>query len=247
MMRQIEAEEMMQDEVELDNADENVLAEVEDLYRAATSKVKTLSVKLVLADKAFGLVRNRMQNLVETIESLLVQYENDDDYVHGDSNTHSTVQSDEDGNNSVSSQKSHDRRRLVERAKRAELSAEVAVREAMLAKQEAEKIKSDKQREINELKVSLLFYVLMYDFIAISYSFLFVIGSLQQKKLAEMETKSQILASEHQQSYLNRSQARSSHFLDEAKSFLESTIDNDPGDKERKHRLKQQFRSRIKR
>jgi hypothetical protein len=64
------------------------------------------------------------------------------------------VQSDEDGNYSVSSQKSHDRRRLVERAKRAELSAEVAVREAMLAKQEAEKIKSDKQREINELKVS---------------------------------------------------------------------------------------------
>ena len=69
-----------------------------------------------------------------------------------------------------------------------------------------------------------------------------------QKKLAEMETKSQILASEHQQSYLNRSQAKSSHFLDEAKSFLESTIDNDPGDKERKHRLKQQFRNRrIKR
>lgn len=154
MMRQIEAEEMMQDEVELDNADEDLLAEVEDLYRTATSEVKTLSVKLVLADKAFGLVRNRMQNLVETIESLLVQYENDDDYIHGDSNTPSTVQSDEDGNNSVSSQKSHDRRRLVERAKRAELSAEVAVREAMLAKQEAEKIKSDKQREINELKVS---------------------------------------------------------------------------------------------
>lgn len=158
MMRQIEAEELMQDEVKVGDADEDLLTEAEDLYRAATSEVKTLSVKLVLADKAFGLVRNRMQNLVETIESLLVQYENDDDYVHGDSNTPSTVQSDEDGSGSVASQKSHDdRRRLVERAKRAELSAEVAVREAMLAKQEAEKIKSDKQREINELKVSLMF------------------------------------------------------------------------------------------
>lgn len=158
MMRQIEAEELIQNEVKVGDADEDLLTEAEDLYRAATSEVKTLSVKLVLADKAFGLVRNRMQNLVETIESLLVQYENDDDYVHGDSNTPSTVQSDEDGNSSVASQKSHDdRRRLVERAKRAELSAEVAVREAMLAKQEAEKIKSDKQREINELKVSLMF------------------------------------------------------------------------------------------
>lgn len=157
MMRQIEAEELIQDEVEVGDADEDLLTEAEDLYRAATSEVKTLSVKLVLADKAFGLVRNRMQNLVETIESLLVQYEYDDDYVHGDS-TPSTVQSDEDGNGSVASQKSHDdRRRLVERAKRAELSAEVAVREAMLAKQEAEMIKSDKQREINELKVSLMF------------------------------------------------------------------------------------------
>ena len=158
MMRQIEAEELIQDEVEVGDADEDLMTEAEDLYQAATSEVKTLSVKLVLADKAFGLVRNRMQNLVETIESLLVQYENDDDYAHGDSNTPSTVQSDEDGNGSVASQKSHDdRRRLVERAKRAELSAEVAVREAMLAKQEAEKIKSDKQREINELKVSLMF------------------------------------------------------------------------------------------
>jgi len=158
MMCQIEAEELIQDEVKVGDADEDLLTEAEDLYRAATSEVKTLSVKLVLADKAFGLVRNRMQNLVETIESLLVQYEYDDDYVHGDSNTPSTVQSDEDGNGSVASQKSHDdRRRLVERAKRAELSAEVAVREAMLAKQEAEKIKSDKQREINELKVSLMF------------------------------------------------------------------------------------------
>jgi hypothetical protein len=53
------------------------------------------------------------------------------------------------------SQESHDRRRLVERAMRAELSAEVAVREARLAKQEAIKIKSEKQREIDELKVRL--------------------------------------------------------------------------------------------
>lgn len=84
------------------------------------------------------------------------------------------------------------------------------------------------------------------DFFTVSYSFVCCLSI--QKKLAEMETKSQILASEHQQSYLNRSQAKSSHFLDEAKSFLESTIDNDPGDKERKHRLKQQFRNRrIKR
>lgn len=152
MTRQIEAEELMQDEVDLDG-DENVVAEAEQLYRDATLDVRTLSVKLVLADKAFALARNRMQKLVDTIESLLVQIGHVEESADGDAS--SMIQSDgedyESGSNT--SQESQDRRRLVERAKRAELSAEVAVREARLAKEEAEKMKSDKQREIDDLKV----------------------------------------------------------------------------------------------
>lgn len=152
MTRQIEAEELMQDEIDLDG-DENVFAEAEQLFRDATLEVRSFSGKLVLADKAFALARNRMQNLVQTIESLLVKIGHVEEFADGD--TSSTMQSDYESVSYASqeSQESQDRRRLVDRAKRAELSAEVAVREARLAKEEAEKIKCDKQREIDDLKV----------------------------------------------------------------------------------------------
>jgi hypothetical protein len=152
MTRQIEAEELMQEEIDLDG-DDNIVAEAEQLHEAATQEVKTLSMKLVLADKAFAMVRSQMQKLVETIESLLSQVDNGID--SGDEGSSSSIRS--DGyvydNDSYASHESIDRQRLVDRAKRAELSAEVAVREALLAKQEAAKIKSDKQREIDYLKV----------------------------------------------------------------------------------------------
>ena len=145
----------MTDEIDLDG-DENIVAEAEQLYRDATIEVKTLSIKLVLADKAFALVRSRMEKLVETIESLLVSIENDDE---SDDHTSSSTRSDKvDGSDteSYSSHESEDRDNLARRAKRAELSVEVAVREALLARQEAEKISADKQREIDSLKVSHL-------------------------------------------------------------------------------------------
>lgn len=152
MTRQIEAEELMQEEIDLDG-DDNIVAEAEQLHEAATQEVKTLSMKLVLADKAFALVRSQMQKLVETINSLLSQVDNGID--SDDEGSTSSIRSDGDeyDNDSHASHESIDRQRLVDRAKRAELSAEVAVREALLAKQEAAKIKSDKQREIDYLKV----------------------------------------------------------------------------------------------
>ena len=152
MARQIEAEELMQEEIDLDG-DENIVAEAEQLHATATLDVRTLSMKLVLADKAFALVRNQMQKLVETIESLLSQVESGDD--SADDASDSSMRSDGDlcDDDSNVSNESHDRQRLVHRAKRAELSAELACREALLAKQEAAKIKTDKQREIDYLKV----------------------------------------------------------------------------------------------
>eukprot|EP00581_Thalassiosira_minuscula_P013317 CAMPEP_0183713662 /NCGR_PEP_ID=MMETSP0737-20130205/8443_1 /TAXON_ID=385413 /ORGANISM="Thalassiosira miniscula, Strain CCMP1093" /LENGTH=1507 /DNA_ID=CAMNT_0025942481 /DNA_START=178 /DNA_END=4701 /DNA_ORIENTATION=- len=214
MVRQIEAEELMQEEIDLDG-DENIVAEAEQLYREATVEVKSLSIKLVLADKAFTLVRNRMEKLVETIESLLVSIEHCDE--SDDEHTSSSTRSDEEDydNESTSSEESRDRSKLIERAKRAELSAEVAVREVLLAKQEVEKIRADKQREIDNLK----------------------------DELADMETKSQLLASEHHRlAYLD---GRKNSYLDrlEAKSFLSTNFEN--GQEEaRKNRLKQKFRER---
>ena len=157
MMRQIEAEELMQEEIDLDG-DENVVAEAEQIYRDATVEVKSLSMKLVLADKAFTLVRSRMEKLVETIESLLIQIENDEQTQEGtSSSTNSQCEgSDHESRNneSCASEEEEEFERIIERAKRAEIAAEVAVRETLLAKQEAEKIRADKQREIDSLKVS---------------------------------------------------------------------------------------------
>jgi len=172
-----------------------------------------------LADKAFALVRNRMEKLVETIESLLVQIEDEDD--DGGESISSSVQSecdDFDEDNSYASQDSEDKEELVQRAKRAELSAEVAVRETLLAKQQAEQMQFDKQREIDELK----------------------------NKLVEMETKSQLMAAENRKLYYGGgTQVSASFFLDDAKSFLGSTFDKD-AEETRKQKLKSKFKERRK-
>jgi len=180
MMCQIEAEEVMQEEIDLDG-DQYVVAEAEQLYRDATVEVKRLSMKLVLADKAFSLVRSRMEKLVETIESLLIHMENAED-------PDGTSSSNEDENDAVDDpvDEVQEREKLVKRAKRAELSAEVAIRETLMAKEEIEKIKMEKQREIDNLK----------------------------QKLDEMETQSQHLASRYStvlagSSYLDKIDAKS--------------------------------------
>lgn len=137
----------MQEEIDLDG-DQYVVAEAEQLYRDATVEVKQLSMKLVLADKAFSLVRSRMEKLVETIESLLVHIEDGNAPDEGSSSDNGTEEDD-------SVDQDQEREKLVARAKRAEMSAEIAIRETLLAKQEVEKVKSEKQREIDDLKVRL--------------------------------------------------------------------------------------------
>jgi hypothetical protein len=161
MMCQIEAEEVMQEEIDLDG-DQFVVAEAEQLYRDATVEVKSLSMKLVLADKAFSLVRSRMEKLVETIESLLIHLEDGEAPDEASS-------SDESENENEFVDEERERTKLVERAKRAEMSAEIAIRETLLAKQEAEKIKSEKQREIDDLKVRVMCICARYFESLISY------------------------------------------------------------------------------
>jgi hypothetical protein len=212
MIRQIEAEELLQAEIDLH--DDNAVAGAELLLRKATSDVKSLSMKLVLADKAFTLVRGRMEKLVKTIESLLVQLEHDE----GEGSVSSVVAEEEDGSDddgsSHSRRENEEKQKLEERAKRAELSTEVAVRETLLAKQEAEKIKAEKQHEIDLLK----------------------------EKLAQMEAKSIVLAGQNRRlvthsSYLDKLDAKSiieSSFDKEPEGARAAA----------KNRLKQKFRER---
>lgn len=218
MIRQIQAEELMEAEIDLDG-DDNIVAEAEHMYREATYQVKTLSMKLVLADKAFTLVRGRMEKLVQTIESLLVQMEDQGEEGSLADGSFSSVIAEDDGSaaddgSSQGTQEIEDRQKLEDRAKRAELSTEVAVREALLAKEEAEKITTEKQREIDVLK----------------------------EKLAHMESKSIVMANE------NRRLVAHSSYLDklDAKSIIESSFDREPEGARAavKSRLKQKFRER---
>jgi len=215
MIRQIEAEECMQEEIDLDG-DGNIVADAEQIYRDATVEVKSLSIKLVLADKAFTLVRGQMEKLVATIESLLVQFENDDASRSSEASSNNSRTSSGD-----ESDFEEEQRRIIESARRAELAAEVAVREAKL---EAERVSAEKQREIDLLK----------------------------QKLAEMETRSEYLASENRRLAMGSSfvgggtQSRNS-YLDklEAKSFLNSTFDKDLEEARSaaKERAKQRFKA----
>ena len=214
MMKQVEAEEMMEEEVDFDD-EQNVVAEAEILYSEATAAVKRLSMKLVMADKAFSLVRSRMEKLCETIETLLSSIDDDDDD-DGDTDCSESVR--EEASTDIQSQDTADRDSLMRRAQRAEVSAEIAVRELFLAKKETEQIKSQKQLEIDQLK----------------------------SQLAELETTSQILASENRR-FMSIGTKKPS-YLDnfEAKSLLGSTFDKDVETASRS-RVKERFKRNNRR
>lgn len=213
MMKQVEAEEMMEEEVDFDD-EQNVVAEAEILYSEATAAVKRLSMKLVMADKAFSLVRSRMEKLCETIETLLSSIDDDDD--DGDTDCSESVR--EEASTDIQSQDTADRDSLMRRAQRAEVSAEIAVRELFLAKKETEQIKSQKQLEIDQLK----------------------------SQLAELETTSQILASENRR-FMSIGTKKPS-YLDnfEAKSLLGSNFDKDVETASRS-RVKERFKRNNRR
>ena len=105
-------------------------------------------MKLVLANKVFTVVRGRMEKLVETIEELLVQIENKDESRDGwscsleENGSEGESQYNDDViDASDAGDDSEEQERVIEWAKRAEIAAEVAVRETLFAKQEAERLR----------------------------------------------------------------------------------------------------------
>lgn len=137
------------------DAEDGMMTEAEMIYLASMEKVKTISKKLVLAEKAFKLVRDRIQQLVARYESMLAKIDNESIATASVITCESSYYSD----NSVSGYSSEGGEREKEifqrRARRAELRAEVAAREAIMAKQEARKIRDEKQREIEVLNQRL--------------------------------------------------------------------------------------------
>jgi hypothetical protein len=154
---QIEAEEWMKNEAETGfdamAADDSMMTDAEMTYLTAMEEVKTISKQLVVAEKAFQLVRDRIEKLVAKYESLLVKLETESIGSGSARSFNSDSDSDFD---SLYDSEEEDREKeiLARRAQKAELKAEVAAREAMLAKQEAIKIREEKQAELEELQVS---------------------------------------------------------------------------------------------
>jgi hypothetical protein len=131
------------------------MTEAEMTYLTSMEEVKTISKSLVIAENAFSWVRDRVQKLVSKYETLLLKIENDS-LVGAPSSVFTSGTSYYSDNDSYQYSLDDDKEKvmLARRARRAELRAEVAAREAFLAKQEAQKIREEQQRELEALKVS---------------------------------------------------------------------------------------------
>lgn len=147
--RQIEAEDRMKEDG--DFAD-GMMTEAEMAYLTAMEEVKIISSQLVVAEKAFALVRDRIRNLVAKYESLLDKIDNDDlasSVVTANSSAYSAY-------SSRVSEYDREERAWHRRQVRAELSAELAAREALLAKQgEARAVQEEKQQELHAIQMRL--------------------------------------------------------------------------------------------
>lgn len=152
--RQIEAEDQLNRE-EPHGGD--TMSHSEMAYLEAMEDVKTISKKLVEAEQAFVLVRDRIQELVSRYQSLLIQMEEDESFPENASvaTYNSSYVSDQNSEYWDEREKA-ERDRWARRAKRAEIRAEVAAREALMAKQEARMIQEEKTRELEHLQQRLL-------------------------------------------------------------------------------------------
>ena len=139
--------------VEPDPAD-GMMTDAEMTYLTTMEEVKTISHKLVLAEKAFSFVRDRIEKLVAKYEALLVRFANDSESVAASSviSYESSYYSDD---YSYASEEDYEKSKLARRAQRAELRAELAAREALLARQEARAIREEKERELRSLQLRL--------------------------------------------------------------------------------------------
>lgn len=132
---------------------EFTMTEAEMRYLTTMEEVKNISKKLVLAEKAFNLVRDRIEKLVAKYEALLVQFDNDVESVAPSMVTDaSSYYSDY---TSLTFKEEKEREALARRAQRAELRAELAHREAMLTKQRARELRREKEAEIQALRRKL--------------------------------------------------------------------------------------------
>lgn len=153
MARQIEAEELMREE---GDQGDGIMTEAEMSYLTSMEEVKTLSKKLVVAEKAFALVRDRIKKLIAKYEDLLVKIDMEDMATGSVVTAASSCYSDEFASR-VSTDFDQEERAWQRRQQRAEISAELSAREALLARQgETYSIQEERQRELERLHHELI-------------------------------------------------------------------------------------------
>jgi len=117
--------------------------------------VKLISKQLVLAEKSFTMVKERVESLVQKYENILERIDHNGEVLSSNDGVESLDQEEV----YLSEDEADERSRLERRAQRAELKAELAAREALMltltvekTKQEAENIRREKEQEIVELQ-----------------------------------------------------------------------------------------------
>lgn len=134
----------------------DTMTDAEMDYLTAMEEVKVVSKKLVQAEQAFSLVRQRVQELVNRYQALLVKIESEScagasSIISYESSHYSDYDS-----QYWEEQSMIDKQKWARRARRAEIRAELAAREALAAKEEARTIEKHKQRELDDLRQKLM-------------------------------------------------------------------------------------------
>lgn len=134
----------------------DTMTDAEMEYLTAMEEVKTISKRLVKAEQAFSLVRNRVQELVNRYQALLVKIE-----AESCAGASSLISYESSHYSDYDSQYWEERsmvekQKWIRRARRAEIQAELAAREALAAKEEARMVEKQKQQELDDLRQKLM-------------------------------------------------------------------------------------------
>jgi hypothetical protein len=134
----------------------DTMTDAEMEYLTAMEEVKNVSKKLVQAEQAFSLVRDRIQQLVNRYQALLVKMESEScagasSIISYESSHYSDYDS-----QYWEEQSMIEKQKWARRAKRSEIRAELAAREALAVKEEARMLDNQRQRELDDLRQKLM-------------------------------------------------------------------------------------------
>jgi septal ring factor EnvC (AmiA/AmiB activator) len=141
-----------------DGDDSFAMTDAELEYLESMEDVKVLANNLVYAQRAFDMVKSEIENQVQKLEHILERIDNESANLSSYDSAAGSDIGDDDSDTSGESQ--YAKEKLTRRVQRAELNAEVAMKEAQIAKAEAEKskkeaerIRLEKEKELEDLQV----------------------------------------------------------------------------------------------